>query len=800
MKQAADIVVVQNGLLTAILSGYTLSLLAPWLARLLRRLSGWLIALLPLGLFLYFARLTGMVAEGQVIVARYPWVPSLGVNLNFVVDGLGLFMALIISGIGTLVIIYASSYLAHHEHIGRFYAFILMFMASMLALVLADNIFVMFIAWELTSLASYFLIGFYHEREEARDAALQALLVTNAGGLAMMAGLILLSMAGGSSDFSTLRLAGDAVRSHSLYAPILALILLGAFTKSAQFPFHFWLPNAMAGPAPVSTYLHSATMVTAGVYLLARLTPTLGGTGYWFYTITLVGAITALLGAWRAWQQTDLKALLAYSTISALGTLMLLVGVGTEPALTTAVLFLLVHALYKAGLFMAAGTIDHETHSRNVDELGGLRRTLPYTFAATILAALSMAGIPPLLGFVSKELMYETTLHLGIAGWQWGLTVVLLLTNLLMVTAAAIVAVRPFFGPATAHQPQHRPSFKMWLGPLLLGSVALALGLLAAAPPFSANVIAPAVAAITGHAAEVELSLWHGLTPMVALSVVTLGGGIAFYRVHLRLRRRFTSRGTAVAPGAARLAPARVYDAALSGLMTVAKSVTSILQNGYLRYYLLFVVVTFMLLVGVTLLSRGAVSWADLELTRIRVHEGVIVAVILAAVLTVVRINTRLGAVATLGVVGYGIAVLYLLFSGPDLAMTQFAVETLAVVLFVLVLYRLPRFETFSKPSTRLRDAVIAILIGSLMGGLVLAAKTVIAPSAVTDFYAANSYVLAKGHNVVNVVLTDFRGFDTMVEVTVLSVAAIGVYALLKSRPQLREKPEKPTPETAGKE
>ncbi len=338
------------------------------------------LAFIPLGFFLYFTSLLHPVAAGQVVSFFLPWVPSLQVNLSFLIDGLGLYMGLIVSGIGMLVLLYASVYLRGEAEIGRFYTFILLFMVSMLGLVFSNNIFLLFICWELTSITSFFLIGFHHEEEKAQKAALQALLVTGAGGLAMMIGLMLLVSVTGTAEISAFNKMGTLIQSSNLYVPIVILIFLGAFTKSAQFPFHFWLPNAMAGPTPVSTYLHSATMVTAGVYLLARLNPSLSGTPLWSVTLLVVGGFTALLTAWLSWQKTDLKGILAYSTISALGVMVMMIGIGSEAALTTAVLYLLVHALYKAALFMGAGIIDHETGTRDVTQLGGLWKLMPFTF------------------------------------------------------------------------------------------------------------------------------------------------------------------------------------------------------------------------------------------------------------------------------------------------------------------------------------------------------------------------------------------------------------------------------------
>lgn len=758
----------------AILSVLGFSLAAPWIERTGRR-SGWLLALLPLAFMVYFGTLLPRIAAGEAIAVAVPWVPSLEIDFSFYIDGLGLFMALVVSGIGTLVVIYAGGYLAGHRQLGRFYTFILLFMGAMLGVVLADNLILLFIFWELTSLFSYLLIGFKHDKEKSRKAALQALLVTGAGGLALLAGLVMLALMGGSWELSALLADPQAIHSHALYLPALVLILLGAFTKSAQFPFHFWLPSAMAAPTPVSAYLHSATMVKAGIYLLARLAPIMGGTAVWQTTLIVVGLATALVGAWLSWQQTDLKRILAYSTIGALGKLVFLVGIGTETALKTAVLFLLVHSLYKGALFMSAGAIEHETGTRDVTKLGGLARLMPFTLLAVTLAAFSQSGIPPLLGFISKELVYETTLFAPM--WATPLTALAVTVNVLLVLSAAVVLVRPFFtpSPASLSRTVHEAPPSMWLGPLLLGGLALLFGV--APGLLGSSIVGPATSSIAGEVVETKLVLWKGVNMMLILSIVTVAAGVLLYLLYRPLQRLAHGLDTTVS----RVGPAQWYQWGLDGLLAVASRQTQLLQNGYLRYYLLFVVVTAVGLAGYALFGRAALVWPPSTQT-IGFHEVLIALLILAGAFMAVRARSRLAAVAALGVVGYGIALFYVLFSAPDLAMTQFSIETLTVILFVLVLYRLPRFASLTSRRERGRDAVIALAVGGLMSVLVLAISAVVAGSRLTDYFAASSVPLAKGRNIVNVILVDFRGMDTLAEITVLAVAAIGVYALMKSR------------------
>jgi multicomponent Na+:H+ antiporter subunit A len=757
-------------MLAAVLSGFALSSVTPWLRRIGRGATGWLIALLPLGLFIYFGSQVEAIMAGEVLRVSYAWAPSVGINLSFYLDGLSLLFALLITGIGTLVILYTAGYLAEDEHIDRFYAFTLIFMASMLGLVLANNVITLYVFWELTSVSSFLLIGFEHEEEESRAAAWQALLVTGAGGLILLAGLILLGQVGGSMEISTLVEAGEMIRGEALYLPILVLILLGAFTKSAQFPFHFWLPNAMAAPTPASAYLHSATMVKAGVYLLARLSPVLGGTPTWQYTVTSVGAVTMLLGAFLAWQQVDIKRILAYSTVSALGILVMLIGIGTELAAEAMLVFLLGHALYKGALFLVAGAIDHESGTRSLDQLGGLRRAMPITAGAAWIAALSMASLPPFLGFIGKELLYEATLKAHLT--EYLLIGVAVLANIFYVGAAGIVGLRPFIGKETeTPKHPHEAPLTMWLGPVVLAGAGLFLGLV---PGAAGTIVEPAIAAMTGHAAEIDLALWHGLTFPLLLSVITVAGGVGVYVGHAWLMR------LAAGPTSlSRWGPDRWYTWAMDGLNWVAHEQTRLIQHGYLRYYMLTIVLTLVGFVGFTLLRLTDLPQA-LTVQDIRPYEAGLGVLILFGAWMAVRARSRLAAIAALGVVGYSVSLIFVLFSAPDLAMTQFAIETLTVILFVLVLYRLPHYGADTVRRARLRDAAVALTAGTLIATLVLIATNVQFSPSISDFYIDKSYPEAHGHNIVNVILVDFRELDTMGEITVLSLAGVGVYALLK--------------------
>jgi len=737
---------------------------------------GWLwgsLALLPLALFLLLLSRVEAIAVGNTSTWAAVWAPSLGVSASFTLDGLSLLFALLISGMGALIMFYASSYLADHPQLGRFYFFIMLFMLAMLGLVLSGNLLLLFIFWELTSISSYLLIGFKHQYEESRQSALQALLVTGGGGLALLTGLLLLGQISGSFELAVLMTQGDVIREHALYGPVLLLILLGAFTKSAQVPFHFWLPGAMAAPTPVSAYLHSATMVKAGVYLVARLAPVLGATALWQGSLTVVGGLTFLVGAIIAWRQTDLKRILAYSTVSALGALFFLLGIGTAVAIKAAVLFLLAHALYKGALFMVAGNVDHATGTRDVTQLHGLGRAMPLTALAAALAGLSMAGLPPLAGFVTKELLYEATLYLPVDNQSLVglLTGVALLANVLTVLAAGLVAGGPFWGQPAAVVEKAHDAFGLWFSPLLLAAGGLLAGLFVGV--LGVYIVEPAASAIAGAPQTVKLSLWHGVNPMLVLSVITVAAGVGGYAARSALGR-WTQLLDRI-PGAA-----RSYDVGLDGMLRGANWLTRHLQHGYLRGYLLTIILTAIGAVGFTLLTRQGLPSA-LPPLDVRLYEAAVLGLILVAAGMTILVRARLTAIVAVGTVGFGMTLLFILFSAPDLAMTQFAVETLTVILFVFVLYRLPRFANLASRATRIRDGIVALAAGALMTLLVLTVTAAPHATPLTDYFAANSWTEAKGRNVVNVILVDFRALDTLGEIIVLTVAALGVYALIRS-------------------
>lgn len=761
--------------LASIIIGFLVAFAAPWIHRATRDVSGWVLAILPLALTVFFASFIPALA-GDPIRQSVPWIDGLGIQLSFYIDGLSVMFALLISAIGTFIVIYAGGYLKGHPYLGRFYVSLLMFMMSMLGVVLADNIITLFVFWELTSFTSYLLIGFNHEQERARKAALQALLVTGSGGLALLAGLILMGIAGGTYEISELLNQGDAIQASGLYVGILILVLAGTFTKSAQVPFHFWLPSAMEAPTPVSAYLHSATMVKAGIYLMARLHPALGGTDLWFILLTSFGAATMVIGSWLALSHTDLKRVLAYSTVMALGTLTMLLGMGrTQYAIIATAVFIVAHSLYKGALFMVAGTLDHETGTRDVSQLGGLRKAMPVTATAAAIAALSMAGVAPFFGFIGKELVYEATL--ASETLAVGLAALAILANVAGVAAAGIVAVRPFFGvKKETPKHAHEAPASMWLGPISLGIIGLVFGILPGL--IGTPLLSPTWFAVAGEEVLYELVLWPGFTPVLGLSVLTFAMGIGVLVYWDKWRRSPMAVGFNTMLG---VGPERGYEASLDGMLWFAHWQTRFLQSGYLRYYILTIVSVMAVAVWYTMFAHVGFH-LSINLSDVSFYEWTLAALLVAGSLTAILARSRLAMVIAIGVVGYSIALIYIIYSAPDVAITQLLVETLTVILVALVLIHLPKQEKQTPVASRARDAIIAVVAGATLTLLILAVLPFEPSQHLSEYFAENSYVVAHGRNIVNVILVDFRALDTMGEIVVLGIAGLGVYSLIKLR------------------
>jgi multicomponent Na+:H+ antiporter subunit A len=735
--------------------------------------------LLPIGLFAYFLSFIPSISAGETHCFSYEWVPSLGVNLNFLVDGLGLLFALVITGIGALVFFYSSYYLKNHPKLLRFYSYLSIFMGAMIGLVLSSNIISLFIFWELTSISSFYLIGFNNEEKASRKSALTALAVTGFGGMALLAFAVIAGISVGTYEIQEMLNSPEVFTSGNTSMVLLFFIFTAAFTKSAQFPFHFWLPGAMKAPTPVSTYLHSATMVKAGVYLLLRFSPHFTENVIWHETLIIVGGITMVYAAIHTLFRTDLKGILAYSTIAALGILVFLIGIGTNYALTAALVFIVVHALYKAALFLITGIIDHQTGTRDITKLKGLFKFMIPVGIAGIISALSSAGVPPFVGFVGKDLIYESTLHADSS--SVALTTVAIITNILMVFAGFLVGIKPFIGKINpSAKAVKMPSPVLWIPPLLLAILSLLFGL--APSLFAENIITPAL----DHLAVSDLpkvKLWHGFNLILGLSLLTLLLGTLVYLFWKQKheKEKWIARLEFISPK-------YILEKLSLLLERFSYLYTRFFQNGYLRNYVLVLVLVFVSTLAYHVLFTPASYIHPSELLDVAWSDIAIVGMMFLAIIFSVFSRSRLAAIAGLGIVGYCMCFIFVYYSAPDLAMTQFTIDTLTVILFVLVLYRLPKYLNMSNTRNRIRDGALALSLGAMISFLIIEIMHETPLKTVSNFYTDNAYILAKGKNIVNVILVDFRGFDTFIEIIVLAIAAIGVFGLLKLHLKRNEK------------
>lgn len=766
-------------MLTAILLGFLFALFLVFTGKFFRGKFAVISALIPISLFIYFLSFISQVSNGEIITQKISWIPSFGVDLSFRLDGLALLFTLMITGVGSLVFLYTAAYLKGHQYLDRFYGYLSLFMAAMLGLVLSDNLMSLFIFWELTSISSFFLIGFNNDAKDSRKSALTALGVTGIGGLLLLGGTVLLGHITGTYEISEMLSQTDVIQSHPYYSLAAILIFAAAFTKSAQFPFHFWLPGAMKAPTPVSTYLHSATMVKAGIYLLFRLSPVLGGTELWHTTLISFGAVTMLYSAFHIIFRTDLKGILAYSTISALGILVFLIGIGTEAALIAAAIFIIVHALYKASLFLITGIIDHETGTRDVTKLAGLRKVLLPVAIAGFIAALISGGVPPSIGFLGKDLIYEATLGSQNAILLTGLAI---LTNALLFYGGFVAGVKPFMGKLPQKfEKIHMPSPLMWVPPLVMVVLGVIFGLV---PSLLDTAFAkPIVQVMFDKPEDFHLKLWHGFNTVLGLSALTLAVGVTLYFVikPSYAKEKFIQKLDFIAPKDLILKASSAFE-------SFGKQWTNFFQNGYLRDYVGIVVVVIIGLVGYLLFSDFQLRIDYHSLSKVTVYEIAIIIMMFSAIIYTVFTNSRLAAVASMGIIGFAFSLLFLFYSAPDLAMTQFSVDTLTVILFVLVLYKLPKYLKLTKSKSRIKHGVLATVFGSLITVLVLKVLAEPKNNEVSQYYAENAYKLAQGKNIVNVILVDFRGADTLIEISVLIVAALGVFSLLKLRLKSKDK------------
>ncbi len=761
--------------LLPLLLGTTATLWLDTRSRLLTALVAGAVTAASLGLLLWHAP---AVLAGQVFTNAWAWVPEIGLNLTFRLDGLSLMFAGLILFIGLMIVIYAHFYLSAKDSVAKFFSEMMLFMAAMLGVVLSDNLLLLVVFWELTSLSSFLLVGYWSHRPDARAGARQALAVTGGGGLAMLGGFVLLGQIAGTFELSAMLGDVAAIQAHPMFLPALLLILLGAFTKSAQFPFHFWLPDAMAAPTPVSAYLHSATMVKAGVFLLMRMYPVLAGSGYFEVIVTTTGLITVLFAAFVAIFKHDLKGLLAYSTVSHLGLITFLIGIGSPLAAVAAVFHVLNHATFKASLFMIAGIVDHETHSRDMRQLGGLWALMPWTATLSMVAAASMAGVPLTNGFLSKEMFFTEAVS-GTSGiWAWLVPAAVTLAGICSVAYSLRFVHDTYFnGPLgdVPNQHPHEPPLGMKLPAILLVLLSIAVGMLPALI-FGPLVDVAATALAGKPLPEYHLAIWHGFNLPLLMSAIALLAGVALYLLLARDKRlhRISSEAW-FGPATGR----QMFEGLIDGLFALAGRLSARLENGSLQRYLAWLIGSAIVVAALPLVGSG-IGAGTRELVPANLLSVMVWLLLLATCVAVALTHRhRFQSVVLVGVVGLVAALTFVSMSAPDLALTQLSVELVSTVLLLMGLALLPQHSPVESGALRRsRDAVLALGGGAAMTWIAWVLLTRNHDS-ISWYFLAKSMPEGGGSNVVNVILVDFRGFDTFGEITVLCIAAVGVLALM---------------------
>ena len=739
-----------------LLIGIFLAFVAIPLERFFKTNLGYVLALYPASMFAW--GLANRLDLAGTYTTR-PWIGHLDINLSFGLDAVGSLFWLMVSGIGTLIFIYASGYMKNE--IGRLMTWLVAFTVAMLGIVSAQNLITLFVAWELTSITSFMLIGFKFQAEDSRTSALQALLVTAMGGLVLLAGLVVLGIENSSFEFADLETASPVA---------ITLIAIGCFTKSAQFPFHFWLPNAMAAPTPVSAFLHSATMVKAGVFLLAKFTALFGPQPL----IAYFGAGTLALGSLLALGERDLKRILAWSTVAALGSMVMLSGLGTPYAAEALAITIVAHACYKGALFMCAGTVDILTGTRDVFRLGQFGKKEPILAFAAALAGLSFAGIPIFLGFVKKE----AQLHASQDPW---ILASILISGACSVVAAFNVAARPFWLKPLNGEPALEPKQKTNFGLVLGASVLSISGIIGGyfVTPLGENFLSYVATQVAGEKVKNYLAFWHGINNELIMSLCAIGVGIVLTALWPRLYRLYESLQKAIPVTTESVLREGLNQAFTFGRFVVDQMRTLSFRQQMLGYFAAFILIFVYVYVTRPFIINLSADFQGLS----AVHEVILCIFAVTAAFAAILAKNRMGTVATLGVVGVAITLTFVTFSAPDLALTQLLIEVLSVILFVLIFSHLPRVRTFNTTLNSFRDAAVAGIFGLVMTMLVLGVLSVDKPSEISDYYAQTSYEKAKGKNVVNTILVDFRGIDTLGEITVLCVAALGAHTLIRFRP-----------------
>ncbi|OZU89311.1 Na+/H+ antiporter subunit A [Virgibacillus indicus] len=785
-----------------------LAIIIPFLAAVLipllnKRFSGihigWFVLLVPAALFIALIRYIPSIADGETYSHTINWIPSYGINFTTYLDGLSMIFALLITGIGSLVILYSIYYLSPKESLSHFYVYLLLFMGAMLGVVFSDNLMVLYVFWELTSISSFLLIAFWYHRKRSRQGAQKSLLITVTGGFSMFIGFIFLYV---MTDTLSIREVVSTISSytdHSLFLPAMLLILLGAFTKSAQFPFHIWLPDAMEAPTPVSAYLHSATMVKAGIYLVARFTPVFGGDQVWFWLVSGVGLLTLFWGSFNAVRQIDLKALLAYSTISQLGMIMSMFGIGsaalhfgysTESVVYTqatfAALFHLVnHSTFKGALFMVVGIVDHEVGTRDIRRLGGLMALMPATFTIALIGSFSMAGLPPFNGFLSKEMFFTAALNISqldifsLSTWGVLFPVIAWTGSVFTFVYCMIIVFKPFLGSyheEKLERPPHGAPTGMLIAPGILAMLVVGIFFF---PNLVGNyLIRPAMSSVfpvLASAAELgqPISAWHGFIPELWMTIGVVVAGVFLYIFHRYWKvvyKLFPEKWTFN----------ELYTFSLTQLEGRSTTITNGYMTGFLRDYMVYIFLFFIAAVGGMLFFTDAFSFDTSGNASISKYEWIISFVMMAAAIAILFAKSRLTAILLNGVLGFSIAAFFVVFRAPDLALTQLVVESVTTVLFLVCYYFLPEWKKEDAPrKTKNNNLIISVSVGAVFVLVGLAVQNGKLFETISGYFE-NAYELAGGRNIVNAILGDFRAFDTMLEVVVLLIAGIGVYTLIK--------------------
>lgn len=770
--------------------------------------TGWFVLAAPLAVFLYFLKYIPSIAKGETIRLDLPWMPSLGINYTAYIDGLSLIFSLLITGVGALVVLYSIYYMSKEkEALHNFYVYMLLFMGAMLGLVISDNILVLYVFWELTSISSFLLIAYWYQRKNSRNGAQKSMLITIFGGLAMLAGLIMLAMMADTYSIREMVERVNPITVHPLFLPAMILILLGAFTKSAQFPFSIWLPDAMEAPTPISAYLHSATMVKAGIYLVARFTPIFGGTAEWFWIISIIGLITLMYGSVNAVNQKDLKGLLAYSTISQLGLIMSLLGIGSASlyfgygdespvyafAVLAALFHLINHSTFKGSLFMVVGIIDHETGTRDIRKLGGLMSLMPISFTLTIIGSFAMAGLPPFNGFLSKEMFFTSVLTVfetpvfGMKSLAILFPIIAWVASVFTFIYCMILVFKTFMGkhrPERLDKEAHEAPIGMLIPPIILGLLVIVIF-------FFPNVVSeyllqPALIAVLPQFAEaggldVKISPWHGWSTELFMTIGVVGIGLLMYRSLKKWSQLYGYFPQSLTLNG-------IYNHSLTGMERISLKLTKQYMTGFVRDYLVYIFTFMIFLLGWSLLLSKDISFDLSNNAPIHLYEGGVICAMLIAALTVVFSKTRVTAIIAVGALGYLVSLFFVIFRAPDLALTQLVVETVTAALFLLCFYHLPelRKERSSIPF-KLTNLLVSLGVGTVVTLIAISANNHRLFESISSYFE-DSYTLAGAKNIVNAILVDFRGLDTMLEILVLCIAGLGVYTLIKLQSAGREK------------